>query len=129
MPLEGFDNAKNLGGRPQAEIDLEVVRNAAGIGCTVNEIAAVLGVCRSTLFKYMQINPDVQTAIDEGRDKGCATLRRHQWQRASVGSDTMLIWLGKQMLGQRDTQQVQNLDENGMPAKSEQVFRWKREDE
>ena len=33
---------------------------------------------------------------------GRATLRRLQWQRANGGADTMLIWLGKQMLGQKD---------------------------
>jgi hypothetical protein len=40
--------------------------------------------------------------FDETRASGRATLRRLQWQRANGGSDTMLIWLGKQMLGQKD---------------------------
>lgn len=112
-------------GRPPAEIDLEVVRNAAGIGCSVNEIASVLGLSRSTIHKYMALNPEVQEAIDEGRDKGCETLRRLQWHKAEVGSDTMLIWLGKQMLGQRDTQQLQNLDKDGNPANAEViVYKW-----
>jgi hypothetical protein len=93
-------------GRPPAEIDLDMVRNAAGIGCTVHEIASVLGIGRSTMHKYMALNPEIQEAIDEGRDKGCATLRRQQWHRATAGSDTMLIWLGKQFLGQKDRQDV-----------------------
>jgi hypothetical protein len=126
MPLEGFDDAelpeKRPNGRPRAEIDLDMVRNAAGIGCTVNEIAAVLGVTRSTLYKYMALNPAVQDAIDEGRDKGAATLRRQQWHKAHAGSDTMLIWLGKQMLGQRDRSEVTGAD--GNPIVTEVVYRW-----
>ena len=96
----------NPGGRPLAEIDLDVVRNSAAIGCTVEEIASVLGLGRSTVYKYMELNPAVQEAIDEGRAKGRATLRRIQWQRANGGSDTMCIWLGKQMLGQKDRSDV-----------------------
>ena len=46
--------------------------------------------------------PGVRRIIDEARASGRATLRRLQWQRANGGSDTMLIWLGKQMLGQKD---------------------------
>ena len=47
----------------------------------------------------------MQVAIDEARESGKATLRRLQWQRATAGSDTMCIWLGKQLLGQRDRQE------------------------
>jgi len=93
---------RNVMGRPKAEIDLEMVRNAAKIGCTLNEIAAVMGISRSTMYKHMGENPDIQIAIDEGRDMGCGTLRRYQWHKAEAGSDTMLIWLGKNMLGQKD---------------------------
>lgn len=93
-------------GRPRAEIDLDVVRRSAGIGCSVNEIAAVLGIGRSTMLKYMALDADIQAAIDEGRDNGCATLRRFQWHKAEAGSDTMLIWLGKQMLGQKDKSEL-----------------------
>jgi hypothetical protein len=30
------------------------------------------------------------------------SLRRMQWEKAQTGNTTMLIWLGKQMLGQKD---------------------------
>ena len=47
-------------------------------------------------------DPEFQRIVDEARASGRATLRRLQWQRANGGADTMLIWLGKQMLGQKD---------------------------
>jgi len=33
-------------------------------------------------------------------------LRRTMWQRAMRGDTRMLIWLGRQVLGQRDTQEI-----------------------
>lgn len=93
---------RHPGGRPDVPIDLDVVERAASIGCTVEEISALVGCSRRTMFYRLKDDPAIQDAIERGRDKGAATLRRHQWQKATAGSDTMLIWLGKQMLGQRD---------------------------
>jgi hypothetical protein len=101
------------GGRPPTPIDLDVVRRAAGIGCTVDEIAAVLGVPRRTLYDRMEQDLEIRRALDEGRDQGRATLRRLQWQQAYAGNPTMLIWLGKQLLGQRDRHEV---EQTGMPT-------------
>ena len=60
-----------------------------------------LGPCPSAPLN-LERDPEFQRIIDEARASGRATLRRLQWQRANGGSDTMLIWLGKQMLGQKD---------------------------
>ena len=38
--------------------------------------------------------------------EGKASLRRAQWKAAQDGNPTMLVWLGKQMLGQRDKQEI-----------------------
>jgi hypothetical protein len=45
-------------------------------------------------------------AVEQARGQGRATLRRRQWHRANNGSDTMLIWLGKNMLGQSDRHEL-----------------------
>lgn len=89
-------------GRPKAPIDLKAVENAASIGCTPDEIAAVLGVAQTTFFARKAAEPEINEAIERGRKNGRATLRRLQWQGAQAGNPTMLIWLGKQLLGQRD---------------------------
>jgi hypothetical protein len=93
-------------GRPEVVIDLDVVERAASIGCTVEEISALVGCSRRTMFYKLKDEPEIQEAMQRGLDKGRATLRRQQWQRANSGSDTMLIWLGKQMLGQRDVTDI-----------------------
>src|SRR4029077_20774331 len=117
MPLEGFDDIEpNLGGRPRSVIDLAVVERSASIGCTKEEISALCGVAHSTFFKHLAEDPDIQKAIDRGAELGRATLRRAQWKGAVMdGNPTMMIWLGKQLLGQRDTQTMQTLDKDGNP--------------
>jgi len=120
MPLEGFDDIdllKNLGGRPKSVIDLAVVERGASIGCTREELAALCGVVQSTFYKHLAEDPAVAEAIDRGVAMGRATLRRAQWKGAVVdGNPTMMIWLGKQLLGQRDTQGLQTLDKDGNPT-------------
>lgn len=40
--------------------------------------------------------------LKKGRADGRSSLRRMQFQTAEKGNPTMQIWLGKQLLGQRD---------------------------
>ena len=94
--------APGPGGRPRVEIDLGLVERSAHIGCTNDEIVALLGIGRSTFYDRLKDDPALQEVIDRGREIGKATLRRMQWAGAESGNPTMLIWLGKQMLGQKD---------------------------
>jgi hypothetical protein len=124
MPLEGFDDAdippRDMGRRSGpgsgAVIDLGIVERAASIGCTRDEQAALTGVAPATFYKHLAEDPAVQEAHEYGAAKGRATLRRAQWKAAVTdGNPTMLVWLGKQLLGQRDTQSTQTLDKDGNP--------------
>jgi hypothetical protein len=93
-------------GRPKADIDIVAAERGASIGCTMEEIATLVGVGRRTLIDRVKVDPELREAIDRGRDVGRTTLRRLQWEQARAGNATMLIWLGKQLLGQRDKQDV-----------------------
>jgi len=86
-------------GRPPIEFDegLEKqIRSLAMIQCTVEEIAIVTGHSSTTLRRHFG------DAIKEGREGGKSSLRRAQFKAALKGNPTMLIWLGKQTLGQKD---------------------------
>lgn len=87
-------------GRPKKDIDPEQVRKLAAIDCSYAEMAAVLGCDPKTLTNRFS------QAIQKGRQEGCASLKRKQFELAMAGHPTMLIWLGKQRLGQRDHQSV-----------------------
>ena len=82
--------------RPTIEIDQALVEKLASIHCTMEEIASVVGCSVDTLERRFA------EPIKKAKDKGKSSLRRHQWEAAQKGNITMLIWLGKQLLGQRD---------------------------
>jgi hypothetical protein len=101
-------------GRPQKKIDAALVGKLARIGCSDEEIADFVGCNRSTLYRRFA------TAIRKGREVCKRRLRRWQLKRAKAGSDTMLIWLGKQMLKQTD--KVNNDVTVTLPALTVQVI-------
>jgi predicted DNA-binding transcriptional regulator AlpA len=94
---------------------------AASIGCTVEDIATLLGLSRKTIYNHMEQDPELAEAMDRGRGMGRASLRRMQWEKAEVGDTSMLIWLGKVLCGQRDSPVVAVTGANGGPVQSERV--------
>lgn len=82
--------------RPPLEIDEETVEKLAAIHCTMKEIAAVVGCSVDTLERRFA------DTVKKGRDKGKTSLKRWQWKAAEKGNVSMLIWLGKQYLDQKD---------------------------
>jgi hypothetical protein len=85
------------------DVDPKLVDRLAAIHCNIEEIAAVCKVSRDTIERRFR---DV---IEAGKANGRASLRRLQWRAAEVDRNpTMLIWLGKQYLGQRDEQHIRH---------------------
>lgn len=111
--------------RPEKEINADLVRGLAAIHCTYNEIAAVCDCSVDTLERRFA---DI---IEKGKEEGRISLRRLQWQSAEgtaarvdpksqkiimpaiLPSITMQIWLGKQMLAQKDQMQLEALGKDG----------------
>ncbi len=97
------DDTPTKMGRPRGpnskgpdEIDAEMVKRLAGIDCTIKEIADIIGTTPETISDYFA------EQVRSGRANGAMSLRRKQFERAMDGNIGMLIWLGKQRLGQRD---------------------------
>ena len=86
--------------RPKKDIPLKQVEALGMIQCTIDEVSLVLGIPPSTL----KSRPDVMETFNRGKEKGKMSLRRAQWKKAMEGNVTMLIWLGKQYLNQREPQ-------------------------
>ena len=87
---------KGRNGRILKKVDANLVFELAKIHCTLTEIAAV---CKCS---HDLIESRFHDEYARGREEGRCCLRRMQWQQALQGNTQMLIWLGKQMLGQRD---------------------------
>ena len=73
----------------------EMVVKLSELFASETEIAYVMGINRSTLRKYPEL-------MELGKAKAKVKLRRAQMEKALEGNPTLLIWLGKQMLGQSD---------------------------
>lgn len=97
------EQAPKKPGRLEVEFNLTQIERLGRIQCTDAEIAAVLDVSVYTLMARKADNPTFAAALARGRAAGKASLRRMQWQGAMNGDPTMLIWLGKQVLGQVQT--------------------------
>ncbi len=92
-------------GRPRKVINAKQVRYLASIGCTYSEIGAVVGCSKATLSERFR------TEIDKGHERLKRSIRRMQYGAAKKGNIVMMIWLGKQYLGQQDKQHIETKDE------------------
>lgn len=96
-------------GRPKLDIDPAQVEALARIDCTTAEIASVIGCSPDTLERRFA------AAIEKGRNDGKASIRRMQYKAAMSGNPTMLIWLGKIQLGQKETVRQEHTGKDGGP--------------
>ena len=94
---------KRTAGRPKEFFpDLEATEKLCRLNCTDAEIAAYFNVCRKTVERERRDNPEFDAIIEKGKSYGKLALRRKQVELANDGNVTMLIWLGKQYMGQSD---------------------------
>jgi hypothetical protein len=79
------------------KIDAQQVIACARIGLSIPETAAVMGCSHDTLERRFK------KEMAEGMEHMRASLKRKQYDLAvNQQNPTMLIWLGKQHLGQKD---------------------------
>lgn len=97
-------------GRPKKELNFSVFEKLCAICATEEEIADWFDMCVDTLSTRCQENYDMtfSEVYKKFSGEGKISLRRKQLQVAMDGSVPMLIWLGKQLLGQKDSAMVNN---------------------
>ena len=103
---------RRRGGRPERSINLGELEKLCAIHATIMEIASWFGVGHATIERRIADKTlhdhdgeklTFKEIMDRGYARGRISLRRKQMQLAEQGNATMLVWLGKQLLGQRDT--------------------------
>jgi hypothetical protein len=87
-------------GRPLIDIDPIEVEKLAQLGCRTNEIADYFDCSKDVIERRFAAQ------LAKGRSDLRMSLRRWQIQAAKGGNIAMMIWLGKQMLGQVDRAQL-----------------------
>lgn len=104
----------NKGGRPKIAIDYQKLDTMCAIQCTGEECAAILDISYEHLNNQLKRDGN-GGFLDYFKKKsagGKMSLRRKQYDLASAGNPTMLIWLGKQWLGQHEPEREKE-KENG----------------
>lgn len=87
-------------GRDSKIVPPQEVEDLAAIGCNNKEISDWFGIDDSTLsYNFKQ-------ELEKGRANLKQSLRRAQLKLALTGNAVMLIWLGKNILGQTDSPQT-----------------------
>ena len=91
-------------GRPAKEISAEQFESLCNLQCTLTEIAGFFKCSEDTIERWCKKTYKLNFAdcYKKYSQNGKISLRRAQWRLAEKGSASMLIWLGKQWLGQTD---------------------------
>jgi hypothetical protein len=91
-------------GRTSIKINWDEANFALQAGCTGAEIAESLGCNKATFYYQVEKKYKIkyQHHLQNLRRKGLNSIKMKQYQIAMKGNVTMLIWLGKQYLGQKE---------------------------
>lgn len=91
-------------GRPKIDINFEELEKLCGLQCTLIEIASFFGCSEDTIERRIKEEYDTTFAdyYKNNSAYGRISLRRAQYKAAIDGNTSMLIWMGKQLLGQSD---------------------------
>lgn len=103
--------------KPLTDQDFNRMLTMMRIHCTQTEICQVLEMSDTTLNRRLQERgyDNFEDCFKKHNGEGKASLRRMQWEAAENGNSTMLVWLGKQYLGQRDKINAEITGEDGGP--------------
>lgn len=100
--------------RPKKVIDENLVEKLAKVGCSNESIAIQAGCSVDTLTRrYAEL-------LRKSREGLKTQLRIWQLEAAKKGNVAMLIWLGKQMLGQTD--KIEQTTDATVTAKAEITY-------
>lgn len=131
-PTEKDTPKETIMGRPRQGLltheEWEDFEKLCRLQCTEVEIAGWFGISEDTLNrrckeKYEQTFAETYKKFSVD---GKISLRRLQYKAARKGNATMLVWLGKQALGQRDKLSHEHGGEGGGPIKTEHTVTFVR---
>lgn len=98
--------------RPKLELNKKEIENYATLGASNREIAKMLGVDQGTIRKRFS------AVLAKARGTRRLKLRSMQWKAAETGNVAMLIFLGKNELGQSDRQAHEHTGKAGGPIET-----------
>lgn len=91
-----------MASKKSIKLDPDEIRELASEANTIEDISDLLG-CSADVIND---NPQYKRAYELGMSDMRCSLRHWQFQCAKSGNTTMLIWLGKVLLGQKEETQT-----------------------
>ena len=115
-------------GRKAAQIDLIELEKLCSLQCSEEEIAAWFNVSVRTIQNRRKQHKFAEV-MRRGKAKGCISVRRAQMRLLEAGNGSIAVWLGKNLLGQRDTMQITGANGGPIQTESKSDFSQLSEDE
>ena len=102
-------------GRPKKHIDLEQFKKLCALQCTLTEIAGFFDCSEDTIERWCkrEIKLTFAESFKRYHVAGLMSLRRYQFELAKK-SAAMAIFLGKNYLGQVDTQKIETRSDGAL---------------
>ena len=101
---------KQKRGPKKIELDWVQFDKLCSLQCPLKEIASWFDCSEDTIERRVIETHGIKFAeyYEQRRGRGKISIRRKQYDVAMSGNVVMLIWLGKQYLGQSDKQEIDN---------------------
>lgn len=95
-------------GRPPLNLDWNKIDNLLIAGCSGREIAGNLEINQKTLYEHSVKYKGMSFSdySDQFHGKGDSILRSKQYKQAIDGDTSLLIWLGKTRLKQKEHKEI-----------------------
>lgn len=92
-------------GRPEIKLDWDAIDKSLKAGALGTEIAEIFGVHHDTLYNRCVKEKGMYFSdyAAKVRAKGKDIIRQKQFEKAEAGDNTMLIWVGRTLVGQKET--------------------------
>ena len=100
------ENLADIINAMQGDNYLDHAKKLGMLCCTNEEICAFFGCSETALINRKNKDTAFAEALNLGRQTGKLSLRRDQFNLAKEGNATMQIWMGKQILNQREHTKV-----------------------
>ncbi|PZV05770.1 MAG: hypothetical protein DCF32_10670 [Leptolyngbya sp.] len=99
--------------RPKIEIterDRTQIEIMAGLGLTVEQIAAILNISKRTFHRWCS-DPEVLALYKKGLSGAEMTIAKSLFDKAKAGDTTAIIWYEKTRANRREVTQIEVVDE------------------
>lgn len=125
---EGLDPANRKGLRKVTFDDkkLEEIEAMAGLGLSLEKIAAIIGIAASTFYEYRKEDPAIDEAVQRGKAKASAQVGQSLFNRAKNGDVAAIRWWEMTRDNRSERSEVEGTTKNyvvqGPPTLSEEEW-------